>query len=319
MPPVPVWNANMAHAGNCRDRPHHQAPGGGNNAHPCSSTHNPTPKPALPPRLLGRAYDYFIRRKCADRLTSGHGAGFTICRYCIDHTKQQPWYTSIFADVTTPPPPIPGRGVPPAAPPPQPIEATPATPAWTCFLTYLCRECEIVEQVLLEYRREQDITDRDVPNGKLMRRPPNGFPENSCTCLGILEGKRGMNYCIRCCYARAPPAHDRLLMVRQQNDEWLRRIGRSATGQFLTSVHGNTRRSREQRGVYRACRCGKEVDSVKGRVPEVLLCMGCEGVVHVAPGVQDGAEPPIFVANMAPTALTRRMERSYRLREAHNA
>lgn len=39
---------------------------------------------------------------------------------------------------------------------------------------------------------------------------------------------------------------------------------------------------RVRNGQYRACRCGMEIKyDTKRPVPEVYMCLGCEGVLHV--------------------------------------
>lgn len=306
---------------NCHDRLSHQAPGVPNNPFPCAGFNNPRPRQAAPPGR-GTASNWWELKHCADRWHAPyHAGGYTLCRYCMNHTEQQPWWRSIYDDVTLMPPPLPGPGV---APVPQPIQATAANPVpWTRFFTYLCRDCEFHEQNLLAERLEEDVKERDVPNSHLMRRGLDGFPENTCTCLGLLEGPRSTNLCIRCRYPKATDRHDRLLMIRQQNDQWLRRSGRNNVGK-LVKVHGNRTNARANRGVYRACRCGKELGTPGRPAPQVLMCMGCEGVAHLATAGISAAIRAAIAANnpvptFGPTAQTRRAVGSFGLRRCYEA
>lgn len=78
--------------------------------------------------------------------------------------------------------------------------------------------------------------------------------------------------------------HYELLIVRQQNDKWLREIGRDKTGRLVRRVHPNRTKGRATKGIFRACRCGAEINFTARRRRtgvQVLMCLGCEGVVHL--------------------------------------
>ncbi|TKA67266.1 hypothetical protein B0A55_09418 [Friedmanniomyces simplex] len=213
--------------------------------------------------------------------------------------QRQPFFTDIKFDVLTPP------GLPIASGGPvtqqelQDVAATataPAVPAWRRFLTFLCQSFQFEEQALLQARRTR-ITNLllipgNLPNWQFFRPPPNGFPESTCTCLAWLEGPLNMVYCIDCRQHRACTRHDSRLMVRQQNDAWLRRIDRGPNG--LKFAHKNKINGRRNRGVFRACRCGAEVLFNGHWSPQVFLCMGCEGVFHLAHYAGTNVAPPIL-------------------------
>lgn len=69
-----------------------------------------------------------------------------------------------------------------------------------------------------------------------------------------------------------------LLTERNRNDEWLRTTARAASGKLcIASARTKARRDTAASSSYRACRCGADVDT-RVYEPEVLLCMGCEGI-----------------------------------------
>lgn len=103
--------------------------------------------------------------------------------------------------------------------------------------------------------------------------------------------------------------------MRQQNDLWLRNKKVNPQGRI---VNADQRRvsKRERCGAFRMCRCGLEIEN-RGTgawtPPEVYMCLGCEGVVHVGPYVNTGANPGGVrnsrTRNVDPLTVT-----SYRLR-----
>lgn len=95
------------------------------------------------------------------------------------------------------------------------------------------------------------------------------------------------DYCIRHRYERVMRRHAQSLVLRQQNDQWLREIGTdSSTGRLVRNVGRRRMRTRERSGIHRACRCGAEIKFNRNRNARVFMCLGCEGIVHV-PGPQD--------------------------------
>jgi hypothetical protein len=117
------------------------------------------------------------------------------------------------------------------------------------------------------------------------------YPLNTCICkkAALDDGLRCKKH-RRARYAAVMP---RLNAQRVANREWLRRVELDANGvtvrrtdpdemrQLDIRREGNRRPGRPQRPqLMRACRCGADsIDDV--RRAQVLLCMSCEGIVHV--------------------------------------
>ncbi|KAK4580151.1 hypothetical protein LTR86_000354 [Recurvomyces mirabilis] len=162
------------------------------------------------------------------------------------------------------------------------------------FLTRLCADCQIAEQLLITAR---------TPGGMgvvLPAVPPNlvgmqNYPTNTCTCLDVLEGG------IICAEHRADivddfdtpfdmppgmvgpapqPFAEQCTLWRDIRARRLERIAwDAAVGQKATANQAR-KALRKQRCRWRACRCGKEV--VKCADAYIYQCMGCEGIVQKA-------------------------------------
>ena len=125
--PAPAFGPGVADPGFCDDRayhygPPHVIPPG---AWACSSSVNPAILP-------GGGADARVRRQSA---LASHLEPYTVCTYCLSSIQQQQWFQQIVRDVST----VPLRTLPlPKVP--QPIDT------FSRFLTYLCRDCELLEQ-----------------------------------------------------------------------------------------------------------------------------------------------------------------------------
>lgn len=220
-PSVNAWNGpapmmtpqNVAPANGqayCNDRRFHHGPPNvvPPGANLCSSLFNPTPLPLLAPPHRYR------RRNCVH---TSHAAAFDICTYCIDHTATQPWFQAITNEVNV-------RASRPTANQQQPINH------WRRFLTYLCDECELHEKRVW---REAHTTGNLPVNAHLMTGPQrNNAPLNTCICTWRLTRptsavNQGLNddLCLRHRHQGATTKHYENLIIRQQNDQWLREIG----------------------------------------------------------------------------------------------
>lgn len=240
----------------------------------CTSAVNPVPPPraALPPLVTctrGR-----------DIRPAGHkhhpAAGYMICQHCQDHAFDQQWAVDIRIDTEGVPIPLPGTlappPVPPLLPPPQNLGVT------TQFLTHLCVDCENFEEHILHQRQ----TGMHFGLSPAERQQRRNYPYTTCKCGILVQPNHGGNLCIRDRHDTASKQHDDDLIVRQQNDVWLRFITRQL-GQppgAVAAAHMTLVNGRAHRGIYRACRCGAEIKFFLGYVPRVYMCMGCEGVVH---------------------------------------
>jgi hypothetical protein len=335
--------APVGYAVHCDDRPFH-------NTHlvsvaeDCSSQWN---CPVVLP--TGRTAATYKRRSCPNR-SAPHGEGYLQCQYCRDHTTTEPWFTHIANRIDE----IPQVVASPIAVsmglahPRQELLNPPAgTNQSTVWFTRLCTDCETDEQLVLDYRFERGITpaELELPNWRLMREhrvfagPPQsvqvGWPYTTCICHSKLDGgPAGRMYCMRCTHDRACDDHDDRLVIRAQNDQWLRRIVRRRDGRIVAASAAQQQR-RVDRGAIRACRCGKEVlwrdpleasnirakgeearhvragfgtaandPATMGAVnaarmsdpEEVLLCLGCEGVRHLGRFVtQQGGRTPLAI------------------------
>lgn len=186
---------------------------------------------------------------------------------------------------------------------------------WRGFLTHLCRRCESMELVLLQARLAGTAPQAIETVRNQTDAHTHDWPFVTCTCIDAWgrECDPVFDLCIRHRYQEACETHEDLLIVRQQNDDWLRKIGmvngrlRMLDPAVATQRHKMERRV--ARGTPRACRCGMDIDEfqpVGNHVPRVFLCLGCEGVVHnvLRPNV------PVFPAN-ARNAWTRSAKFSY--------
>ena len=215
---------------------------------------------------------------------------------CIEQQEDQAWYRTIQDDVRTAPT--------------IPLAINQNIATLRQFLTPLCRTCEIKERLLLDRRLPGAVNPAPPPQGRgVAMGQVRPFPHTTCTCLFdlIQDVAPARTYCVRDRYRMATSAHNRLLTIRQQNDQWLRETARDPNNPTrLIRLSDKKIRARERRGVFRGCRCGAEIE--KGtrrhpRVPEVGMCLGCEGVVGLA-----------SVAQEVPRLLTTLLRRIFRLR-----
>lgn len=203
------------------------------------------------------------------------GVVYETCYFCIRHALQQDWAREMLDDINRVP-----RA--PTAPGPGPAQNL---LTYRTFKTYLCTDCEDFEQYILHQRQLGNHYGMPVATRQMCR----NYPLNNCICTAIL---RSTSLCIRDRHDHACLIHDYSLMRRQQNDFWLRTVRRRPDGS-LEPAPWSLITDRDQRGVFRGCRCGAEIKprTVRPRrrttprtyvPPSVYLCMGCEGVVHVA-------------------------------------
>ena len=155
--------------------------------------------------------------------------------------------------------------------------------------------------------RNTAIVTPPPANRYRMRGHARRYPENTCTCLYELTR---CNYCIRDRREISSNRHDTLLTTRQQNDWWLRRIGRDPTTGALGNVSHQKRTGRATKRSFRVCRCGDWTKPVAGRAPEVYMCLSCEGVIHVGPMAAGGGLP----AGVGVNAVTRATDGNFQLR-----
>lgn len=216
-----------------------------------------------------------IRHPCVDPM---HGAGpYTICTTCITATHAQGWVVANVARFTARSPPFAWYPPPPPALLPQ--------PPWPGFWTRLCRECEKREQELNLARQHGVEPPAFTPAAHLAHLAVSGHL-NTCTCRDNLIGMHSRNRRCRPCHQAW--THN-ILARKDRNDKWLRGtdVRKDAKGWITTRADAKTRMRRCAEGSWRACRCGASVNT--GRLPEVLMCMACEGLRHVRnPGLLPG-------------------------------
>ena len=218
---------------------------------------------------------------------TNHAGVYTVCHYCIADIRNQTWSTAIRDDVITIPGRLPQSGV---GQPAQPLAVGPGAPtAYTRFLTHLCGKCENDEIFLLRERVRNAPTATPATLQTEGRGIGVVWPFVTCTCLNEWASGTDWNsdLCIRCRQDQACTKHNELLIMRQQNDKWLREIGRRSLTTRVVRFNENIKADRDRmqnrrtRGAYRACRCGDEVKYQARLHPLVYMCLGCEGVVHV--------------------------------------
>lgn len=292
-----IGPAPAALVGFCADRPrHHITPPGAPaipwGQHVCSSALNPVPLPVAPPGQLPvpLAADY-LRTLCPLGVfpNASHGPGHDVCLYCRDHTTWQNWFQSIWGDVSLPPVVGPAQSlIAGGAANLQPLAT------YRRFQTLLCGTCQDKE-ITLYYHRTNATPGFVLPPA--VTRQMENYPQITCTCKYWLDMFAGDRLCVEHRHTIATTAHNILLVTRQQNDHWLRNLGKS--GGRLKTCHGNTRNARARNGVYRACRCGANIESppLYGAAgpnypPPVFMCLGCEGVEHTIEPPGDPARPP---------------------------
>jgi hypothetical protein len=225
----------------------------------------------------------FDQRLCAERGQGTHPTRgnpqsgiHSICRYCIAATESLPWFKQAQAYFVAK----------------QPHDSH--SNVSRHFLTRLCRLCEEREMILLNQRDDDDDENAIPPPPAPTAAQQNAmvdYPLNTCICkkAALDDGLRCKKH-RRARYAAVMP---RLNAQRVANREWLRRVELDANGvtvrrtdpdemrQLDIRREGNRRPGRPQRPqLMRACRCGADsIDDV--RRAQVLLCMSCEGIVHV--------------------------------------
>ena len=301
----------------CHDRGHHFPWGPGPvvaPANPCASAMNP----AVPFENFPRPYGLW-RRPCERDDIHGNGAYHRICRSCIGNTQNQPWWQAMFNNMTVSLGPLPGNAANRALAAQQPLGA------WTRFQTHLCRKCEIQEQAILSVRLQAQAAAGGVrPYGTAeMEGNARDYPYVTCTCcFSLVSGSGNIDLCIRHRHVAASNEHNRLLIIRAVNDHWLRTTGRDQNNPHrLIDLNVPNQRlrieKRERERTYRACRCGADLKSLRAQPPQVLMCLGCEGVVHIAghvtviPGFTGVGPPPGVIF---PNAKIRAAGKSHRLR-----
>jgi hypothetical protein len=220
------------------------------------------------------AQNDFLQHTCADAAHSTpNGTAHPICRYCIAATEAEQWFRTAQTYFV-------------AA---QPHDSH--SNVSRHFLTRLCRVCEEREMRLLHQRERNDNAIRPPDPTAAQQAAMVDWPLNSCTCK-----KAALDPGIRCRPHRREHYNNTIPELNDQrvaNREWLRKVELDANGTavLLTDPdeirrlevrrEGNRRPGRPQRPrLMRACRCGADpVDDV--RRAQVLLCMFCEGIVHV--------------------------------------
>lgn len=269
---------------NCNDKPHHLNPPGTN---PCLSAANPLG--VLP--AAGFVFPVEAGNDLRNCAIAGplHGAGFQVCRHCLHDIRNQPWSQMIFNDVAAP-----AGDLPPVAVVPQPLTAPAGAPVWKRFLTHLCLSCERQELLLLRDRADGPAVPLpDVTRTRRGYTEADQWPYVTCICLERWHEHTDQTngpeeVCIRHRHRRSCERHDEQLIMRNQNDKWLRETKKDVNNpQGIIRLHlnrpGHIRimAARRNKGYYRACRCGAEP---KTRSPALVwMCLGCEGVVHATP------------------------------------
>ena len=240
--------------GPCHDRRYHNP----DYINPCASQWNPAGS--------------LNNGNCQLQSTPIHGAGFSVCPYCLQDIATHAWWLQARARMVKPPP----FALPTAAN----FATTLETGAWRGFLTRMCRLCE---------RREQYLYHQRTAAVGLMpiAAPANidnmmQYPRSTCTCLAVLERHR---LCIRHRRNRWDTDRPQLLAARTMRMNWLTNTALTRHGQggpagVLATAGPNKIFRRNTVRTYRACRCGAEVVRTPSP-PEVYFCMGCNGTVQV--------------------------------------
>lgn len=299
-PPAPVVILPI-----CHDRFNHSI---GPAAGPCLSVaHNPVPaivsqRPSVLPVATTEVQCHHIGRIA----NIFHGVGFTVCRNCLNDIWAQPWAVEIRANVTRAPPALPAAPGGPQHPAVQHLTAHDAAQAgggnvYRDFMTRMCKRCEDEEiRILVGLLNGLPTGMTVIPGGafvttKRSNLPTDRWPYVTCTCLEKYHENCTVNtdVCIQHRHREACAKHDELLIIRAQNDDWLRNLMRNRHGQ-VQQASGPARAGRIRSGLYRACRCGH--DPSRTATPRVYQCLGCEGVIHMvvppAPGGGPFVLPP---------------------------
>ena len=224
----------------------------------------------------------FDQRLCAERGQGTHptrgnpqSGTHSVCRYCIAATESLPWFKQAQAYFVAK----------------QPHDSH--SNVSRHFLTRLCRLCEEREMILLNQRDDDDDENAISPPAPTaaQQNAMVDYPLNTCICkkAALDDGLRCKKH-RRARYAAVMPG---LNAQRVANREWLRRVELDANGvavrrtdpgemrQLDIRREGNRRPGRPQiPQLMRACRCGADPTDDFRRA-QVLLCMSCEGIVHV--------------------------------------
>ena len=259
----------------CHDRPLFTNPPGP--VHPCAGQFN-NDHHLFIPDLPMQTRTAVNRRTCPEGAPY-HAQGpytYEVCDYCLYSARQQPWNVRIKQDVVHQP----MAPLPPEIPRPPLRDPN----SWTFFLTRLCRSCEIMELRVLHYRLISGTAAPLATAGQMIGWTAT-WPHVTCTCLfAFAKQCDGMtDLCARHRRREMVRFHNRRLVTKQQNDIWLRETGRDqnrlvwlrATRRGRARIH-----DRANRGAFCGCRCGQDIKRTPNRNPEVLLCLGCEGIVH---------------------------------------
>lgn len=302
--------------------------------------HHPPAAPALPDHCFQAVYDTTVNEwpTRLDAVTPQincqhigmvrglmHAQPYMVCRNCLNNIWRQTWAIAIWNEVTQTPVTNPA--------PPQPVTITEAGPGgnpYRQFMTLLCRACEVQEIKRLQTNWNTMIAGGGNPPfgivvvtargpslaglmpfaaGGFVHAAPGGadsWPHVTCKCLEKWHEScgNGSDVCIRHRQREACVKHDELLIVRAQNDKWLRETEAvpHQPGQ-IRKARPATIRSRARRGIFRACRCGRE-PTMGGRPVRVYQCLGCEGVIHWSMARPPGIMPMQLPAGL-PNADTR--------------
>lgn len=211
----------------------------------------------------------------------------TTCHFCQFNITKQGWYRAAVGRMLTAPPGI-------------------EKPSWKGFLTRLCSDCQIAEQLLFDARvrvinnaNTPAVPGVTLPLPRVLPLVPTlarrarmaWYPYNTCTCLGALTN--GL-LCMRDRYnvwqdmqrPGMPALTNRRVARRNRNKAFLERIalhiqavnGINVYQTWTADPTPNARRTkRKQNKKYRACRCGDEV--VTQPEARIYMCMACEGVM----------------------------------------
>lgn len=306
----------------CSDRAHHLTTA---NTGPCLSTIFNPGLAAFP----GAGLSFPVQAGTDVRLCAIPGPlhlpPYAVCLHCVRNIRRQRWSRAIWRDITVPP-----ADLPRPMPTPQPMTLAAAPPGfavWTKFMTHLCESCEREEMLILYQRAANPAAPNDAVPTRRGYSACQQWPYVTCTCLQIWHEDtdpsfpgNGFEVCIRHRHRRACERHDKLLIIRNQNDKWLRETAkdRNNPNRIIRLRHNNIghlniMNGRANRGSFRACRCGAEP---RTGLPRVWMCLGCEGVIHnvVIPPVPPGPGPPGHVQYTLPpqfaNVLTRRAQQA---------
>lgn len=222
----------------------------------------------------------FSQNVCADPEQNSHAHRLTpditnhrICRYCIAATEAEQWFKTAQTYFVKA----------------QPHDSH--SNVSRHFLTRLCRVCEEREMRLLRQREGDGNAIRPPDPTVAAQSAMVDWSRSTCTCK-----KAALDPGVRCRPHRRKHFNDTIPALNAQrvaNREWLRKVELDANGNAVLRTdpneirrldvrrEGNRRPGLLQRPqLMRACRCGADpVDDI--RRAQVLLCMSCEGIVHV--------------------------------------